>query len=45
MGEAVSDELHEDKAVGLVKKIVPGADVDDILDDIGTGSEEEGEAE
>ena len=38
--DAVSDEIHEDKAVGLIKKVVPGADVDDIMGDIATSDDE-----
>ena len=45
VGEAVSDEIHEEKGVaGLIKKVIPGAEVDDIMSDIGGDAEEpEGE--
>ncbi len=40
VGEAVSDEIHEDKTVGLIKKVIPGAEVDDIMTDIWSTEEE-----
>ena len=40
VSEAVSEEIEENKTPGLIKKIEPGVDVDDILDDITTSDDE-----
>jgi hypothetical protein len=40
VSEAVSDEIEENKTPGLLKKIEPGVEVDDILDDITTSDDE-----
>lgn len=46
VSEAVSDEIHEDKTPWLIKKKVPWVEIDDILDDIWEGSnEDDGESD